>query len=239
MEGILVDTAARPQSIDFDSFPAPRAKRGRRRAIGWIWKIRTVQIFLPRLPQIVPLPDTGYLASIRPPSGTNGAGTNALVLKNSFTRLLTLPLRPASASVAPGAMSPVIYRKDCEDWSGQEERRNDDTIVQIETFARCIRDSKCCLTSVRRAIQFWRSDCISLPWKGYERAFDISTKDLAQYPQSRGQFFGIQVPNHGRVMVFAGGIPLKRRGRVVGGVGVGGGSGEQDHAIAEAGAKAF
>jgi len=71
------------------------------------------------------------------------------------------------------------------------------------------------------------------------RAFDISTKDLAQHSQSGGQFFGIHVSNHGRVMVFAGGIPLTRGGRVVGGVGVSGGSGEQDHAVAEAGAKAF
>ena len=71
------------------------------------------------------------------------------------------------------------------------------------------------------------------------RAFDISTKDLAQYSQSGGQFFGIHVSNQGRVMVFAGGIPLTRGGKVVGGVGVSGGSGEQDHAVAEAGAKAF
>ena len=48
------------------------------------------------------------------------------------------------------------------------------------------------------------------------RAFDISTKDLAQHSQSGGQFFGIHVSNHGRVMVFAGGIPLKRGGKVVG-----------------------
>ena len=71
------------------------------------------------------------------------------------------------------------------------------------------------------------------------RAFDISTKDLAQHSQSGGQFFGIHVSNHGRVMVFAGGIPLTRGGKVVGGVGVSGGSREQDHAVAEAGAKAF
>jgi uncharacterized protein GlcG (DUF336 family) len=71
------------------------------------------------------------------------------------------------------------------------------------------------------------------------RAFDISTKDLAQHSQSGGQFFGIHVSNHGRVMVFAGGIPLTRGGKVVGGVGVSGGSGEQDQGVAEAGAKAF
>ena len=71
------------------------------------------------------------------------------------------------------------------------------------------------------------------------RAFDISTMDLAQHSQSGGQFFGIHVSNHGRVMVFAGGIPLKREGKIVGAVGVSGGSGEQDHTVAEAGAMAF
>jgi uncharacterized protein GlcG (DUF336 family) len=40
-------------------------------------------------------------------------------------------------------------------------------------------------------------------------------------------------------MIFAGGIPLKRSGRVVGAIGVSGGSGEQDHAVAQAGAEAF
>ncbi|MCI0571666.1 MAG: heme-binding protein [Myxococcaceae bacterium] len=71
------------------------------------------------------------------------------------------------------------------------------------------------------------------------RAFDISTKDLATHSQSGGQFFGIHVSNHGRVMVFAGGIPLKRGGKVVGAIGVSGGSGEQDHTVATAGASAF
>ena len=71
------------------------------------------------------------------------------------------------------------------------------------------------------------------------RAFDISTKDLATHSQSGGQFFGIHASNHGRVMIFAGGIPLKRGGKVVGGVGVSGGSGEQDHAVAQAAVEAF
>jgi uncharacterized protein GlcG (DUF336 family) len=71
------------------------------------------------------------------------------------------------------------------------------------------------------------------------RAFDISTKELAKYSQSGGQFFGIHASNEGRVMIFAGGIPLRRAGKVVGAVGVSGGSGEQDQAVAEAGAKAF
>jgi uncharacterized protein GlcG (DUF336 family) len=71
------------------------------------------------------------------------------------------------------------------------------------------------------------------------RAFDISTKDLAENSQSGDQFFGIHASNHGRVMIFAGGIPLKRGDQVVGGIGVSGGLGKQDQAVAEAGAAAF
>ena len=71
------------------------------------------------------------------------------------------------------------------------------------------------------------------------RAFDISTKDLAANSQPGDQFFGIHVSNRGRIMIFAGGIPLKRDGKVVGAIGVSGGSGEQDQTVAEAGAAAF
>lgn len=71
------------------------------------------------------------------------------------------------------------------------------------------------------------------------RAFDIQTKDLGDNSQPGQQFFGIHTTNHGRVVIFAGGIPLKRGGKVVGGVGVSGGSGKQDQTVAEAGASAF
>lgn len=80
---------------------------------------------------------------------------------------------------------------------------------------------------------------ISIKKAWTSRAFDIATKDLAEHSQSGNQFFGIHASNDGRVMIFAGGIPLKRDGKVVGAIGVSGGSGEQDHAVAEAGAAAF
>ena len=71
------------------------------------------------------------------------------------------------------------------------------------------------------------------------RAFDIETVDLAKHSQSGGQFFGIHASNDGKIMIFAGGIPLKREGKVVGAIGVSGGSGDQDHAVVKAGAAAF
>ena len=80
---------------------------------------------------------------------------------------------------------------------------------------------------------------ISIKKAWTSRAFDIETKALGENSQSGDQFFGIHASNDGKVMIFAGGIPLKRGDQVVGAVGVSGGSGKQDHAVAEAGAEAF
>jgi uncharacterized protein GlcG (DUF336 family) len=80
---------------------------------------------------------------------------------------------------------------------------------------------------------------ISIKKAWTSRAFDITTQDLGKNSQSGDQFFGIHASNQGRVMIFAGGIPLKKGDKVVGAVGVSGGSGVQDHAVAEAAAAAF
>lgn len=50
------------------------------------------------------------------------------------------------------------------------------------------------------------------------RAFDIETRALGKLSQPGEDFFGIHASNRGRVMIFAGGIPLKRDGAVVGAV---------------------
>src|ERR1700756_814631 len=71
------------------------------------------------------------------------------------------------------------------------------------------------------------------------RAFDISTEELAADAGPGGQFYGIHASNGGKVMIFAGGIPLERAGQIVGAVGVSGGSGKQDQIVAEAAAAAL
>ena len=71
------------------------------------------------------------------------------------------------------------------------------------------------------------------------RAFDIETAQLAKNSQPGQQFFGIHTSNTGRVMIFAGGIPLRRGGAVVGAIGVSGGDGNQDQTVATAGAAVF
>ncbi len=80
---------------------------------------------------------------------------------------------------------------------------------------------------------------ISIKKAWTSRAFDIETTQLAEMSQSGDQFFGIHASNDGRVMIFAGGVPLKRSGEVVGAIGVSGGLGKQDQAVAEAGAAAL
>jgi uncharacterized protein GlcG (DUF336 family) len=71
------------------------------------------------------------------------------------------------------------------------------------------------------------------------KAFDISTLELGRNSQPGDQFFGIHVSNHTRVMIFAGGVPIKMNGQIGGAVGVSGGSGEQDQAVAEAAVAAW
>ena len=71
------------------------------------------------------------------------------------------------------------------------------------------------------------------------RAFDMATKDLGAESQTGKSLFGINASNHGKIIIFAGGIPLRQGGRVVGAIGVSGGSVEQDQEVAEAGVAAF
>ncbi|MBB2157624.1 heme-binding protein [Gluconacetobacter diazotrophicus] len=71
------------------------------------------------------------------------------------------------------------------------------------------------------------------------RAFDMSTADLAEHSQPGGAFFGIHTSNNGRVMIFAGGVPLRRGEKIVGAIGISGGSGEQDERVAQAGVQAL
>ena len=71
------------------------------------------------------------------------------------------------------------------------------------------------------------------------RLFDMPTEDHAPLAQSGGPRFGIDSTNGGRVVIFAGGIPVTDDGRDVGAVGGSGGTVEQHQEVAEAGAAAY
>lgn len=71
------------------------------------------------------------------------------------------------------------------------------------------------------------------------RAFDMSTEMLATMAEPGKPLFGIQNTNHDRIVIFAGGLPVKHGETVIGAIGSSGGTVEQDAQIVEAALAAF
>lgn len=70
-------------------------------------------------------------------------------------------------------------------------------------------------------------------------ALKMSTIDLKALSQPNQPLYGIQFTNNGQIVIFGGGVPLKVNGKVIGGLGVSGGSEEQDTYLAAYGEKVF
>ncbi|MDO6817544.1 heme-binding protein [Zobellia sp. 1_MG-2023] len=71
------------------------------------------------------------------------------------------------------------------------------------------------------------------------RYFNINTGDLGKLTQPGGIIYNIELTNNGLVS-FPGGIPIKNeQGKIIGAIGVSGGTIEQDHKIASVGANAI
>jgi cob(I)alamin adenosyltransferase len=68
-------------------------------------------------------------------------------------------------------------------------------------------------------------------------AVKMSTMELSALCQPGGTFYGLQALD--KVITFGGGIPLYSDGAIVGGLGVSGGTGEEDHDLALYGAAVF
>lgn len=72
-----------------------------------------------------------------------------------------------------------------------------------------------------------------VPGKAYTSAVtQCKTKDLAAYAAEGGTLMAIQT-NDPKITLVAGGYPLFANGKITGGIGVGGGTEEQDCEIAE------
>jgi uncharacterized protein GlcG (DUF336 family) len=67
----------------------------------------------------------------------------------------------------------------------------------------------------------------------------LTTREIGEMAQPGQPLFGINTTNGGRIVIFAGGIPLMRDGEVVGAIGVSGGTPDEDHEVADAGVAAF
>lgn len=71
------------------------------------------------------------------------------------------------------------------------------------------------------------------------RNFDMTTEALGAISQPGEMCYGIHVSNQGKTIIFGGGIPLQYGNRIVGAIGVSGGTVPQDIEVAEAGVEAF
>lgn len=86
----------------------------------------------------------------------------------------------------------------------------------------------------------WRgSIAIAIDKAFTARAFDMSTAELGALAQPGDALFGVHTTNGGRVVIFAGGVPLMDGDQVIGAVGSSGGTPDQDAQVAEAGAAAL
>lgn len=96
------------------------------------------------------------------------------------------------------------------------------------------------LTAFIRMDNAWLGSIDIAQNKAYTaRSFDLETKTLGTLAQPGEPLYGIHASNDLRIIIFAGGIPLKDGERVVGAIGVSGGTVEQDQEVAEAGVAVF
>ncbi len=66
-------------------------------------------------------------------------------------------------------------------------------------------------------------------------ALKMPTTQLKRLSQPGGELYGVQHTNEGKIVIFGGGVPIRYGDKVIGGLGVSGGSEAQDTALAEYG----
>lgn len=66
-------------------------------------------------------------------------------------------------------------------------------------------------------------------------AVKMSTMELSRLAQPGQTFYGVDKMDGGKIVIFGGGVPIKAGDTIIGGLGVSGGTGEEDHSLAEYG----
>jgi uncharacterized protein GlcG (DUF336 family) len=119
--------------------------------------------------------------------------------------------------------------------SALRKAREIDTLMNIAVV-----DAGGNLKAFRRMDGAWLGSIdISIRKARTARFFDMPTGDIGALSQPGGSLYNIEVSNGG-LITFPGGVPLRNRsGEVIGAVGVSGSTVENDHAVAEAGAKSL
>lgn len=70
-------------------------------------------------------------------------------------------------------------------------------------------------------------------------ALKMPTSKLKKLAQPGQSLYGIQFTNNGKIVIFGGGVPLNAGDKTIGGLGVSGGTEEQDTLLAEYGERVF
>ncbi|PWW04727.1 uncharacterized protein GlcG (DUF336 family) [Paenibacillus cellulosilyticus] len=70
-------------------------------------------------------------------------------------------------------------------------------------------------------------------------SMQMPTSELARLAAAGGDAFGVNTTSQGKVVILKGGIPLVRGNRIIGGIGVSGGTGDQDIRAAQAAVQAL
>ena len=138
------------------------------------------------------------------------------------------------------------------------KRGGDDTVVTLEEAQRIISAAEhkaqemglpmniAVMDAGRNLVAFHRMDgaWVASIDIAIDKAFTsagrgLTTRKIGEMAQPGQPLFGINTTNGGRIVIFAGGIPLTRDGEVIGAIGVSGGTVDEDHEVAEAGVAAF
>jgi uncharacterized protein GlcG (DUF336 family) len=100
-------------------------------------------------------------------------------------------------------------------------------------------DAGCNLKAFARMDGAWQGSIdIAIKKARTARFFDMATGEIGKLSQPGGPLFNIEHSNGG-LITFPGGVPITDSdGTIIGAVGVSGSTVENDHAVAEAGAKA-
>lgn len=117
--------------------------------------------------------------------------------------------------------------------SAQEKAKELDTKMNIAVV-----DAGANLVAFARMDGAWLGSLdISIKKAKTARYFDMNTGQIGELSQPGGPLFNIEHSNHG-LITFPGGIPITNKdGEIIGAIGVSGSSVENDHAVADAGAK--
>ncbi|ELY98562.1 GlcG/HbpS family heme-binding protein [Natrialba aegyptia] len=96
------------------------------------------------------------------------------------------------------------------------------------------------LVAQRRMDDAWLASVNISRNKAYtSAALDMPTHELAEATKPGESLWGLQTTDDNQLVVFGGGYPLIRDGKVIGAIGVSGGAVEQDRTVAEASVEAF